>query len=115
MLVHPALLDPRSALRFLPSRRSDDPAAPGPNLYLGICLLVTGQPAAALDPLGKAAAAGDAAYAESAQFYLAKADLALQRVDDARRALAAAAAVRGELEPEARRILAGLERLSTGH
>jgi len=105
--------DYRAAAIGLRKAATEAPQAPAPAFYLGICLLATGQPGAALEPLQHAAASGDSAFAESAQFYLAEAYLGLERAPEARRALEHTAALHGDLESEAHRILVNLDKLST--
>jgi tetratricopeptide (TPR) repeat protein len=86
-----------------------DPAAPGPPFYLGICRLALGQAEASIPPLERVIALGDTAYRESAQLYLAKAWLQRRDRDRARAALETLAALHGDLEAEARRMLQRLQ------
>jgi len=78
-------------------------------VYLGICLLVSGSPEEASRALGAVVALGDTPYLEGAHFYLAKASLRLNRVDEARRHLQQVVELHDRLEPEARRLLRRLD------
>ena len=107
--------DCRGAVAGLRKSMESDPQAPAPAFYLGISLLATGDREGALGPLQRAASLGDTAFTESAQFFLAKADLALGRAREARQALLGVAALHGDREQETLRMLAELDRLSIQH
>ncbi len=87
------------------------PADPGITFFWGISELVLGHPAAAREGLTRAIAADVQPYADEAHFYLAKAYLAEDAVDQARTELRYAAKHEAGPEGEAQRLLAELDRL----
>jgi anti-sigma factor RsiW len=101
----------REAARDLGALAADRPADPGVAFFLGISELASGRPVAAREALGRAAGMGVPPYADEAHFYLAKAALALDDVDEARRELGIAVAHEAGPEGEAARILAALDTL----
>jgi len=101
----------RDAARDLGALAADRPADPGVAFFLGISELASGRPVAAREALGRAAGMGVPPYADEAHFYLAKAALALDDVDEARRELGIAVAHEAGPEGEAARILAALDTL----
>jgi tetratricopeptide (TPR) repeat protein len=61
-----------------------DPGSLEAALYLGVCELLSGNDAAAIEPLRRVANSGRTSYAETARFYLAKAFLRKGEVESAR-------------------------------
>lgn len=103
-----AAADYAGAVPALERAAAIDPQAPDPPFYLGICRLMLGDAAAAVRHLGRAARLGAGAPADEARFYLAKAHLALNELEAARRELGTVAAGAGEHAAEARGILEAL-------
>jgi tetratricopeptide (TPR) repeat protein len=106
-----AAADYAGAARGLERAAHLDPQAPDPPFYLGICRLMQGDASAAVRDLRRAASISDAASADEARFYLAKAYLKLEDVDAARRELHLVAGGAREHAAEARNILDELERM----
>jgi tetratricopeptide (TPR) repeat protein len=86
-----------------------DPEAAHIAFFLGISQLLAAQPDAAINALRKTVALGDSPYLEEAHFYLAKAYLRKENVDDAITELEHEIRLRGEHEPEARQLLDQLQ------
>ena len=82
------------------------PEAVAERFYLAICLLLTDDRREAIDQLGRVIAAGNTPYLERAHFYLAKALIGRRDIPAAREQLQAAIAMHGEMEKEARPLLA---------
>ena len=87
------------------------PADPGIAFFWGISELALGRPAAAREALTRAIAADVQPYADEAHFYLAKAYLAEDDVDQARRELRYAVEHAAGPDGEAQRLLAELDQL----
>jgi len=85
-----------------------DATAPGPLFYLGICQLAGEQAGDAVATLARVTALGDSPYLEPARFYRAKAFLRMGDAAGAREELVAVAALKGDREAEAKRMLAEL-------
>jgi tetratricopeptide (TPR) repeat protein len=82
--------------------------------YLGACLLVTGDPAPAIDRFTAVLALGDSGYREDAYYLLAKAHLRAGHVAAAREALTEATLLHGDREAEVRKLLDELGKLDGG-
>jgi tetratricopeptide (TPR) repeat protein len=83
----------------------------GSRFFLGICLSMTGKPERASEVFREAAAIGDTPYLESTNFFLAKSHLRLNQPDSARRELEKVIGMRGDLEADARKLLAELQKI----
>jgi hypothetical protein len=81
------------------------PDAVAPLFYLGVCDLLTGNPAPAAEELRRVEALGDTPYLEPARFFLAKALLAKEDVASAATALELTIQLKGDRETEARQLL----------
>lgn len=90
-----------------------EPKALDANYYLGICLLLLAQPADAIAPLKTVATSNASALAPPAHFYLAKAYLQVEDLDNAETELRVAGAGSGRLAAEARATLRKLQALKT--
>ena len=101
----------REAAAALGALSKATPADPGIAFFWGISELAVGRPAAARDGLTRAIAADVQPYADEAHFYLAKAFLAEDAVDQARRELRYAVEHEAGPEGEAQRLLAELDQL----
>ncbi len=101
----------REAAAALRALSQATPTDPGIAFFWGISELAVGRPAAARDGLSRAIAADVQPYADEAHFYLAKAYLAEDAVDQARRELRYAVEHEAGPEGEAQRLLAELDRL----
>ena len=89
------------------------PDAAGPLFYLGVCELVTGNPAMAAEDMRRVENLGDTPYLEPARFFLAKALLAKEDVPGAAAALELTIQLKGDRETEARQLLDQLRALPT--
>ena len=101
----------REAAAALRALSESTPADPGIAFFWGISELALGHPAAARDGLTRAIAADIQPYADEAHFYLAKAYLAEDAVDQARKELRYAVEHEAGPDGEAQRLLAALDRL----
>jgi tetratricopeptide (TPR) repeat protein len=101
----------REAAAALRALSKDTPTDPGIAFFWGISELALGRPAAAREGLTRAIAADVQPYADEAHFYLAKAYLAEEVVDQARKELRYAVEHEAGPEGEAQRLLAALDRL----
>jgi len=90
-----------------------EPKALDANYYLGICRLLLANPADAIAPLKTVAASNTSALASPAHFYLAKAYIQVEDLDNAEVELRAAGGGSGRLAAEARAILHKLQTLKT--
>ena len=96
-------------------READGPAArlspdaPHISFFLAICHLLTGHVDAAVGGLQSTIALGDSRYLEEAHYYLAKARLRQGDVRAAQTELKRTIELRGQLEADARRLLAQVE------
>src|SRR5436309_2219546 len=88
-----------------------EPAATDVNFYLGICRIVDGHPADSVPLLKKALAAPPSSLTQSAHFYLAKAYVQMQKLDEAETEMQAAAAIPGRLAAAARALLPRVQAL----
>jgi TolA-binding protein len=91
-----------------------DPAAADASFFLGVCLLLAGQPKAGVTELGRTIALGDSPYVEEAHFYRAKGLLQMGDVSAASRELRAMIALGGDHQREAKQLLGQVERVRTG-
>jgi len=89
-------------LRASVAAQADGPEA---QFYLGICLLLTGDRAAAVQDLQSVIGAGDTPYLESARFFLAKALLGTGDVSGTRGQLEKVIAMHGDLEKRSESLL----------
>jgi tetratricopeptide (TPR) repeat protein len=89
-----------------------DPEAPHILFFLGISSLMAGQLETGIDALRRTLALGDSPYVEDAHFFLAKAYLRRENVDDARDQLRQVERAGGARGDEARQLLLQLERLA---
>ena len=101
----------REAAAALRALSQATPTDPGIAFFWGISELAVGRPAAARDGLSRAIAADVQPYADEAHFYLAKAFLAEDAVDQARRELRYAVEHEAGPDGEAQRLLAELDQL----
>jgi hypothetical protein len=101
----------REAAAALRTLSEATPADPDAAFFWGVTELALGHTAAARDGLTRAIAADVQPYADEAHFYLAKAYLAEEAVDQARTELRYAVAHEAGPEGEAQRLLAALDRL----
>ena len=101
----------REAAAVLHALSATTPADPGIAFFSGISELVAGRPAAARESLTRSIAADVPPYADEAHFYLAKAYLAEDAVDQARRELHYAVEHEAGPDGEAQRLLEALDRL----
>ena len=101
----------REAAAALGALSKATPADPGIAFFWGISELALGRTAAARDGLTRAIAADVQPYADEAHFYLAKAYLAEDAVDQARRELRYAVEHEAGPEGEAQKLLAALDKL----
>jgi TolA-binding protein len=83
--------------------------APHVTFYLGISHLLSGDADRAVEWLGATTTLGESPYLEAAHFYLAKAFLAKEDVNAARRELEATVRLDGDFEQLARTLIAGLD------
>ena len=88
-----------------------EPAATDVNFYLGICRIVDGHPADSVLLLKKTLAAPPFSLTQSAHFYLAKAYVQMQKLDEAETEMQAAAAMPGRLAAAARTLLPRIQAL----
>jgi hypothetical protein len=88
-----------------------NPKAPHALFFLAICELLTSHIDPAVEGLQKTIALGESPYLEEAHFYLAKARLRQNRLQDARDELTRTVERRGRLERGARQLLAQLDAL----
>jgi tetratricopeptide (TPR) repeat protein len=88
-----------------------DPDAAHISFFLGVSHLMLGHDDTAIDALRATIALGDSPYLEDAHFYLAKAFLRRKDLDAAEAQLNQVIRLRGSESEEARRLLAGIERL----
>ncbi len=79
-----------------------DPANRDSRFFLGVCHLVSGRAAAAMDAFRAVVAMGDSPYLEEAHFYTAKAYLSQSDTAGAVRELDAVIRLAGDMESEAR-------------
>jgi tetratricopeptide (TPR) repeat protein len=86
-----------------------DPKASNISFFLGICYLLTGDTDAAIAELRKTVALGDTPYLEEAHFYLAKALIRKRDLNGAKSELRDTIQLRGEVEPDAQRLLEQLQ------
>jgi tetratricopeptide (TPR) repeat protein len=86
-----------------------DPGAPDIAFFLGICALLTDEPAAAIAELRRTVALGESPYLEEAHFYLAKAHVRRGELTAAASQIEATVRLRGDREQEAREMLQKLE------
>ncbi|MDQ5858084.1 MAG: hypothetical protein M3542_07405, partial [Acidobacteriota bacterium] len=86
-----------------------DRGRPDIAFFLGICALLTDEPADAIAELRRTIALGESPYLEEAHFYLAKAHVQRGELAAASGELAATVRLRGEREQEARELLQKLE------
>jgi hypothetical protein len=101
----------REAAAALRALSKETPTDPGIAFFWAISELALDRPAAARDGLTRAIAADVQPYADEAHFYLAKAYLAEDAVDQARRELRYAVEHEAGPDGEAQRLLAALDRL----
>jgi lipoprotein NlpI len=95
----------------LRAARKLDPNAAHISFFLGVSHLMLGHDDTAFDALRATIELGDSPYLEEAHFYLAKAYLRRRDVGAAEAHLNQVIQLRGSESEEARRLLAGIERL----
>lgn len=111
-MVHYQRGDYRAAISGLRAAADLDPEAAAHVLFfLGVSELLEGESERAIGDLGRTIALGDSAYLEEAHFFLAKAHLHEESIEDAYRELETTAQLGGEREAEARALLLQLESL----
>lgn len=91
-----------------------DRGRPDIAFFLGICALLTDEPADAIAELRRTIALGESPYLEEAHFYLAKAHVQRGELADAAAQFEATVRLRGEREQEARKLLQRLEAFREG-
>jgi anti-sigma factor RsiW len=96
------------ATEGLRSSLKKDPEAAAPRFFLGVTLLLSGQPAHAVKELATVAA-GTSPFATEARFRIAQGWLLLNREPEARAALAPLVAANGDFTVPARELLARLD------
>jgi TolA-binding protein len=101
--------DYAGAKRELLAAAALDRERPDIAFFLGICALLTDEPAAAIAELRRTIALGESPYLEEAHFYLAKAHMQRDELGDAAAQLEATVRLRGEREQEARELLQKLQ------
>ena len=97
--------DYRAAIPGLALASKQDPSAPAPLFYLGVCYLIEDQAGEAGAVFTRAIALGNTPYLELAHFYLAKALLKARDTASAQRQLRATVALRGDKRKEAQTLL----------
>ena len=105
-----AARDYAAAIPELAVASKQNPAAPAPLFYLGVCYLMQEQATEAAALFAKAIALGDTPYLEPAHFYRAKALLRARDTASAQRELRATIALRGDKQTEAQALLDALSK-----
>ncbi len=95
----------------LAAAAKSDGDAPDIAFFLGVCSLLTDDPAAAAEQLRRTIALGESPFLEEARFYLAKAYLRRGELQAAESELRKTAQLRGDREKEARELLQNVEAL----
>jgi len=106
--------DYRGALPGLEAAAALRPDIAPYGFFLGVCQLLTDQPAQAVPALNQAIAVGESPYLEEAHFYLAKARLRQGDITAAREELKRTIERQGRLAETARRLLAQVDALPAG-
>ncbi len=101
----------KEAAGYLENAEKLEPNAADVNFYLGICRLLEGHPEESMGPLKNAAAAGNSLYRQSSHYFLAKAYVQGDRLEDAESEFRKAIAVPGRLTVDAKALLARLQAL----
>lgn len=92
----------------IPGLRASSEAQPDfveGRFYLGVCLLLTDQPAPGIEELRQVIAAGNTPFLERARFYLAKALIGQHDISGAQQQLESVVATHGDLEKQAQVLL----------
>jgi predicted Zn-dependent protease len=101
--------DYKDAIPGLRAIASVQPDLVAARFYLGICLLLTNDRAGGIEQLRAVAATPPSSYIEKARFYLAKALLGEGDRSGAQQQLDVVIALQGDLEPQARALLAQIQ------
>jgi len=103
--------DYREAIDGLRKAANLDPSAADASFFLGVSMLLTGQPKDGVAELRRTTALGASPYLEEAYFYLAKGSLQMGDVTATRRALRSMIALGGDRQREAKELLGQLDRV----